>query len=132
MWSAFRLRTQVLYIAGVVLAVLLAPVLLFVADPLRRLASRDLTWRQLGRREPFGWHEVATGPPPVWASLVIRNPVVIALGAPYRWLRGHLFRSRQASPPPWLGGPPPAGVREPRRPGPTPPADQITLPEPHE
>jgi hypothetical protein len=116
------------------LAVLFAPAMLFVADPLQRIVRRQLTRRQCARRGPFGWYEVGAGPLPLWSALVLPNPVLIALGAPHRWLRDRITRTRVPSPPwrPWPDGPPPAGVREPRRPGPTPPADQIALPEPRD
>jgi hypothetical protein len=60
-----------------------------------------------------------------------RNPVWIALTAPARWLRGRLRptagsrRGRGGN-----GGPPGAGVREPRRPLPDLPAGAMALPEP--
>jgi hypothetical protein len=60
----------------------------------------------------------------------ITNPVWIALTAPARWLSG-LFRAR-AGHGRGRRGPPPAGVREPRRPRPDQPADVMALPEPRD
>ena len=65
------------------------------------------------------------------AEPFLENPVWIALTAPARWL---INRVRPLA---GLGrrgngnGPPPAGVREPRRPRPDQPAGAIALPEPH-
>jgi hypothetical protein len=75
---------------------------------------------------------------PVWAARrpvhrVLFNPVWIALTAPARWLLDHLRpfagsrRGRGGN-----GGPPGAGVREPRRPLPDLPAAAMALPEPRE
>jgi len=64
---------------------------------------------------------------------VLCNPVWIALTAPARWLLGRLRplagnrRGRGGN-----GGPPGAGVREPRRPLPGLPAGAMALPEPRE
>jgi hypothetical protein len=60
----------------------------------------------------------------------ITNPVWIALTAPARWLSG-LFRAR-ADHGRGRRGPPPAGVREPRRPKPDQPAGVMALPEPRD
>ena len=61
----------------------------------------------------------------------VANPVWIALTAPARWLldrirprAGHGRRRGNGN------GPPPAGVREPRRPRPDQPAGAMALPEP--
>jgi hypothetical protein len=51
-----------------------------------------------------------------------RHSVWTALTAPVRWIADHVKRWRQR--------PPEAGVREPRRPKPTPPAGAIALAEP--
>jgi len=75
---------------------------------------------------------------PVWFASrpghrVLLNPVWIALTAPARWLLGRLRplagnrRGRGGN-----GGPPGAGVREPRRPLPGLPAGAMALPEPRE
>jgi hypothetical protein len=70
--------------------------------------------------------------------LIMANPVLIALTAPERWAINHvrglssggrgLGRFGR-----WRGnGPPPAGVREPRRPVPSAPAGAIALAEPRQ
>ena len=75
---------------------------------------------------------------PVWTARrpvhrVLLNPVWIALTAPARWVLDHLRplagsrRGRGGN-----GGPPGAGVREPRRPLPDLPAGAMALPEPRE
>jgi hypothetical protein len=60
----------------------------------------------------------------------LANPVWIALTAPARWLLGRVRplagRGRRGN----GNGPPPAGVREPRRPRPDQPAGAIAMPEP--
>jgi len=60
----------------------------------------------------------------------LKNPVWIALTAPARWLIGLMRplagRGRRGN----GNGPPPAGVREPRRPRPDQPAGAMALPEP--
>jgi hypothetical protein len=65
------------------------------------------------------------------AEPFLANPVWIALTAPARWLldlirprAGHGRRRGNGN------GPPPAGVREPRRPRPDQPAGAMALPEP--
>jgi hypothetical protein len=65
------------------------------------------------------------------AEPFLPNPVWIALTAPARWLldrirprAGHGRRRGNGN------GPPPAGVREPRRPRPDQPAGAMALPEP--
>jgi hypothetical protein len=62
------------------------------------------------------------------AFLFLTNPAWIMLTAPARWLVGRLRQNaghgRRWRPPP------PAGVREPRRPNPGLPAGAIALPEP--
>ena len=75
---------------------------------------------------------------PVWTARrpvhrVLLNPVWIALTAPARWVLDHLRplagsrRGRGGN-----GGPPGAGVREPRRPLPDLPAGALALPEPRD
>jgi hypothetical protein len=75
---------------------------------------------------------------PLWAARrpvhqVLFNPVWIALTAPARWVLDHLRpfagsrRGRGGN-----GGPPGAGVREPRRPMPDLPAGAMALPEPRD
>jgi hypothetical protein len=46
------------------------------------------------------------------------------------WWRLLLHRRRRSTPRPGAGGPPPAGVREPRRPAPTAGTGAAALPEP--
>ena len=61
----------------------------------------------------------------------LTNPVWIGLTVPARWLIGRVRplagRGRRGN----GNGPPPAGVREPRRPRPDQPAGAIAMPEPH-
>jgi len=64
------------------------------------------------------------------ARRVLANPLWIALTAPARWLLDRI-RPRAGSRRGRGGnGPPGAGVREPRRPLPDPPAGAMALPEP--
>jgi len=64
------------------------------------------------------------------ARLVLANPVWIALTAPARALLGRLRRHAGTGRRRGGNGPPGAGVREPRRPLPDPPAGAMALPEP--
>lgn len=114
---------------GVTLAsVAAAPVIVLVGEPLRRYCVR-----RLGRRPR------RTRAGAIVTRLIIANPVLIALTAPERWAIDQLggllsggvigrgfgrFRRRGGN------GPPPAGMREPRRPLPSAPAGAIALAEP--
>jgi hypothetical protein len=84
--------------------------------------------RQLGPRWAVGAASATVHRRGTVARMVLSNPLWIALTAPARWLFDHLrprARGRGGN------GPPGAGVREPRRPLPDPPAGAIALPEPH-
>ena len=104
------------------LLIVLAPAVLLGGELVNRHYRRQ--WRRAPdmlwvRRRPF--------------DAVLRHPVWIALTAPARWLLDHLRpfagsrRGRGGN-----GGPPGAGVREPRRPLPDLPAGAMALPEPRE
>jgi hypothetical protein len=107
--------------AVTVVVVAAAPVVVLVGEPLRRYYLRRLSRPGV--------------PMPSTAMLFMRNPVAIALTAPERWaidqVRGlgsggrGFGRGRG-------GWPPPAGVREPRRPRPSAPAGAIALAEPRQ
>jgi len=87
---------------------------------------------RLSHRPGAGWRGRSL------ARMIIANPVVIALTAPERWAidrvggltSGGLGFGRFGR----RGGnwPPPAGVREPRRPGPNAPAGAVALAEPRQ
>jgi hypothetical protein len=87
--------------------------------------------RVLARGSGPGWASVTWTGEDLRVGLVpavfLTNPAWIALTAPARWLLAHLRplagRGRRG------GGPPPAGVREPRRPRPDRPAGALELPE---
>jgi len=104
------------------LLIVLAPAVLLGGELVNRHYHRQ--WRRAPdmlwvRRRPF--------------DAVLRHPVWIALTAPARWLLDRLRplagsrRGRGGN-----GGPPGAGVREPRRPLPDLPAGAMALPEPRE
>jgi hypothetical protein len=104
----------------------LAPVVVFIGEPLRRYYLR--------RPRQAGWRQGL-------ASQVCANPVLIALTAPGRWIIDRFTSpGRGGSGFGRLGGlgrrggtsPPPAGVREPRRPKPTAPAGAVALAEPRQ
>jgi hypothetical protein len=108
------------------LLIVLAPAVLLGGE----LVNRRYRRAQLG--SPSGWvmgRPVRVTRRPL--HLVLCNPVWIALTAPARWLLGRLRppagsrRGRGGN-----GGPPGAGVREPRRPLPDLPAGALALPEP--
>ena len=112
--------SRALVFSAVTLVVIAAaPLVLLVGEPLRRYCVRRLSRPGLPMRST--------------AMLVVANPVVIALTAPERWAidqvrglnsGGRGLGRRRGS------GPPPAGVREPRRPRPGAPAGAIALAEP--
>ena len=94
------------------------------------LLGGELVNRHYRRAWPGTGPGLATRAP---LRLVLGNPVWIALTAPARWLLGRLRplagsrRGRGGN-----GGPPGAGVREPRRPLPDLPAGAMALPQPRE
>ena len=65
-------------------------------------------------------------------ALLLTNPVWIALTAPARWVLDHLRPRVGGRNGNGGNGGPGAGVREPRRPLPDPPAGAIALPEPYQ
>lgn len=86
------------------------------------------TWRRpgWGRYEVMSeWVRTGTTP-----AAFLANPAWIALTSPVRWLLGRVpaltGRGRRRG----GNGPPPAAVREPRRPRPSQPAGVLELPEP--
>jgi len=101
-----------------------APVIVFLGEPLRRYYLRRLS------RPPVAvWRRRSL------ARMLIGNPLLIALTAPERWAidlvgssggRGFGRLGRRG------GWPPPAGVREPRRPKPDTPAGAVALAEPRQ
>jgi hypothetical protein len=124
------------------LAVVLAPVVVLAGEPALRLHRRGLRPRALAL------------PAQGFDLLVMRfslHPMVIAMTAPARWVRRrvrHLFRRRRLHMPHLLRSrstqwgtherlfpdDPPflSGVREPRRPKPSPPSDAVALQPPVE
>jgi hypothetical protein len=87
---------------------------------------------RLPRRSGAGWRVRSL------ARVILANPVLIALTAPERWAidqvgglrsggRGFGRSGRRGG-----NGPPPAGVREPRRPNPNAPAGALALAEPRQ
>ncbi|MEY9967177.1 hypothetical protein ABIA33_005242 [Streptacidiphilus sp. MAP12-16] len=116
----------------------LLPLWPFIAYPLERgVLARRRGRPEQGRREPGRRGRPVRVPVrsgTVFLHGVARHPVVIALGAPMRFVAGQMHRprfggGRRGG---WGGGwgPPPAGDREPRRPKSGPPMDAIALPEP--
>lgn len=143
---------RVLLFCAVTLAVIsLAPVIVLVGEPLRRYYERRLSrppWRlrsadvlsRAGLRRGSLRRTARRG----LAHVVITNPVLIALTAPGRWAMDRVgglssggsgqrglgrFGRRGGHGGDW---PPPAGVREPRRPKPIAPAGAIALVEPRQ
>jgi hypothetical protein len=136
-------------------AIALAPVVVLVGEPLRRYCLRRLGRpvgrpRSVGMRWDAGWSRAAgvranvVRPRLGLARAIVSNPVMIALTAPGRWAMdrttalssaasgrrgfGHSGgRGRRGG-----GWPPPADVREPRRPKPTAPAGAVALAEPRQ
>jgi hypothetical protein len=110
-----------------------APVIVLAGEPLRRYYLRQLRHPASPALSNEGWHRLRL------ARVIIANPVMIALTAPERWAldrvrglttagsgrRGFGRSGRRGG-----NGPPPAGVREPRRPLPSAPAGAIALAEP--
>ena len=74
-------------------------------------------------------YPVATRGHPL-ARRVLANPLWIALTAPARWLLDRIRPRAGGRRGRGGNGPPSAGVREPRRPLPDPPAGAMALPEP--
>jgi len=143
---------RVLLFCAVTLAVIaLAPVIVLVGEPLRRYYERRLSrpprrlrsadvLSRVGLRRGSLQRRTRRG----LAQVVITNPVLIALTAPGRWTMDRVggpisggsgqrglgrFGRRGGQGGDW---PPPAGVREPRRPKPTAPAGAIALAEPRQ
>jgi hypothetical protein len=133
-----------------ILTLLLSPAILIIGEPLRRLVMRRLrraTTRGL-TSSPLSILTVSSQtqmtsylggrrPLAVFTRVFMFNPVSIALTAPGRWVGGRLAalgrlarRGVTRGGPRRGPGPPGAGVREPRRPNPVPPADAVELPEP--
>ena len=130
--------------AALLLTVALAPLIMVAGEPLRRYVLARPTarpprlgWYRTLRRAGLGTqaatfsHGPAATVPVFWHRsrfwlLVVSNPLWIALTAPARWLldRASGFGRRG-----WHG-PPPAGVREPRRPKPGRPSGSLALAEP--
>lgn len=106
----------------------LSPLVVAAGEPLTRRIRAGLraqhTPGQRGQRsQPAA--AVAAGRAEFWLVL-IRNPLWIALTAPGRWVAGRAGGGRRRG----LPGPGDAGMREPRRPVPRPPAGAVALAEP--
>jgi hypothetical protein len=105
-----------------------------LASPIRRWPSAAVRGQDIEYADPgwvFAWEACRRRRFGSLAEPFLANPVWIALTAPARWLldrirprAGHGRRRGNGN------GPPPAGVREPRRPRPDQPAGAIALPEP--
>jgi hypothetical protein len=133
-----RAGWQVLLAAAVLLlTVALSPLIVVAGEPLRRrVLARPGRYpvRRPGMRRrtaafaygPVEGVQVSWRRHSLWMVLV-NNPLWIALTAPSRWLldraSGHRHRGSR-------GGPPAAGVREPRRPRPGLPSAAVALAEP--
>jgi hypothetical protein len=135
-------------------ALVLSPVLLLAGDPALRLHRRS--WRAVDRGRALGLVRGGPGGPFAAAAyqlnmMILRfsiHPLVIAMTAPARWVRGGGLRRLLRSPSArrwdrmsrgWGGerlfpDDPGfhSGVREPRRPKPTPPTDAVALDIPRE
>jgi hypothetical protein len=144
------------------LALLLAPVVVLAGEPALRRHRRGWHHRRYAEAGPQLWGPAIPGPrllavPAHELDLLLMrfgmHPLVIAMTAPARWVRDrmrhllrrrrlhlpHLFRNRAGGrgwgmherlfpdDPPFL-----SGVREPRRPKPSPPHDAIALEPPTE
>ena len=115
--------------AGRLLAFWAVSLLLIVLAPAVLLGGELVDRRYRRARIVSGLAWRATRP----VDRVLFNPVWIALTAPARWLLDHLRphagsrRGRGGN-----GGPPGAGVREPRRPLPDLPAAAMALPDPRD
>lgn len=136
------------FIAMGLLAVLLAPVVVLAGDPaLERHRRSGHAARILGARRtrrPGGLLAAVDHRLNLALFQFGIHPFVIALTAPARWARPRLrrlLRSRSARRAGWGDGrgerlfpddPGLGGVREPRRPRPTPPADNLALRTPSE
>lgn len=129
-FSPQRKRTLLVLTADVA-AVAAAPILLVAGDSLLRWARDprrlhgDSPLASDGRRTTGGTMTLPRG-------LVATNPIVVALGAPQRWIRDRLRHRNRPARPRWFppGDEGPAGVREPRRPLPTPPGARLARPLP--
>ncbi|MFC1420990.1 hypothetical protein [Streptacidiphilus cavernicola] len=130
-------RTERVLVGGArqVVVVALLPLWPFVAYPLSLAVwgRRPLH----PRARTFAAHPGQHSVPSRMLHSVVRHPVVVALGAPMRFVASRPpFQSRNAGRRGadgrgWGEGPPPAGDREPRRPRSGPPTDAIALAEPH-
>ena len=102
--------------------------------PVARLALAGLGYGRLRRRSFAGWRGGRLG------RVIIANPVLIVLTAPGRWTIDRVGALRSGGSGRGFGRfgrrggnwPPPAGVREPRRPKPGAPAGAIALAEPRQ
>lgn len=122
MGHAGRRRARRTYMTAMAVEIALAPLVILVGEPLRH--------RYLRPGRPDRRSVVARS----HLDAIALNPVASVLTAPGRWV-GHVVRRRANLRGVWRawrggGGPPLAGVREPRRPKPTPPADVVSLTEP--
>jgi len=136
---------RVLVLCAATLAVIaVAPVIVLVGEPLRRYYLRRLSRPVTGQtRAGLGDGRLSHRASAVWrgrslARIIIANPVLIALTAPERWVIdrvGGLSCGGRGFGRFGRGGgnwPPPAWVREPRRPAPNAPAGAIALAEPRQ
>jgi len=107
-------------------------------------SQREVLRRMTRRGRPVTGHALA-GPGDGWRGrslvlVIIANPVLIVLTAPGRWTIDRVGALRSGGSGRGLGRfgrrggdwPPPAGVREPRRPKPTAPASAVALAEPRQ
>jgi hypothetical protein len=129
---SFSSQRKLLSLATATVAIALAPVLLVAGDSLLRWARDPHAIRSRPARVDGGTAAVVTGRAgggmmTLPRGLIATSGVIIALGAPQRWIRDRLGRGWRLDRRHWF---PPngnglAGVREPRRPRPTLPAAHI-------
>jgi hypothetical protein len=98
-------------------------------------AERSVAWLSLEEsdRQPASyWTYLITALQRAVPGVGVPDPAprLGAAGSWTGWWRRLLHRRQRSTPRPGAGGPPPAGVREPRRPAPTAGTGAATLPEP--
>jgi hypothetical protein len=138
-------------ISAWVASLALSPAIVIFGEPMRRLAMRRLrsqfrplshrpgsTSRALAYTERYQdiviSSHMSLRPRALFLHTLMFSPISIALTAPGRWVGGWLAKLGHFPGARRFGGrgprPPDGGVREPRRPKPSPPVGAVELPEP--